>query len=88
VKLLVCVKVQDTGGSEPLVETRVATTDGEACKALADLEGFEIGPGDGYSTDPFELAEELSQDDRHFYVEAHALEQPAPSSTSAQVSRK
>ena len=72
-KVWVCVKVVDDG-LEPIVETSVALTELEACKALAELEGFVIGPGMGYSSDPFEFAKELSQDDRTFYVKEHVLQ--------------
>jgi hypothetical protein len=74
--LFVIVKVEEVGEHEPLCATRVALNEKEAAAFL--LEMADLGPPlpdriAGCLEDPFGLAEALSGDNGHFYVEAHKV---------------
>ncbi|MCP1540104.1 hypothetical protein [Methylorubrum extorquens] len=69
-KIWVCVKVVEGDEPEPIVETRVATSERDACIALLKL--WDDSP---WSEDwnPFSLAKTISSEGENFYVEEHEL---------------
>ena len=67
-KLLVCVKVVEGDGPEPICETRIATSERDACLKLLEL--WDDNPWEE-DWNPFSLAKTISGDGRFFYVEEH-----------------